>query len=39
MAHNHNHRHHGHEHPTSNYNRAFAIGTALNVGFVIVEAV
>lgn len=39
MAHNHNHGHHGHEHPTSNYNRAFAIGTALNVGFVIVEVV
>jgi cobalt-zinc-cadmium efflux system protein len=39
MAHNHNHGHHGHEHPTSNYNRAFAIGIALNVSFVIVEAV
>jgi len=37
MAHNHSHGHH--EHSTSNYNRAFAIGTALNVGFVIVEAV
>lgn len=37
MAHNHSHGHH--EHPTGNYNRAFAIGTALNIGFVIVEAV
>lgn len=29
---------HGHEHGTGNYNRAFAIGIALNVGFVVVEA-
>lgn len=35
MAHSHNH---GHEHGTSNYSRAFAIGIALNLGFVIVEA-
>jgi cobalt-zinc-cadmium efflux system protein len=35
MAHNHNH---GHEHSTGNYNRAFAIGIALNLGFVVVEA-
>lgn len=39
MAHNHNHGHHGHEHGTGNYNRAFAIGIALNVGFVTIEAV
>ncbi|MEC4982882.1 MAG: cation diffusion facilitator family transporter [Oscillatoria sp. PMC 1068.18] len=34
------HHHHGHEHnhaPT-NYNQAFVLGTALNVGFVIIEA-
>lgn len=28
---------HGHNHGTSNYSRAFAIGIALNLGFVIVE--
>ncbi len=33
MAHN-----HGHEHAPTNYSRAFAIGTALNIGFVIIEA-
>jgi cobalt-zinc-cadmium efflux system protein len=37
MAHNHSHK--LHEHETGNYNRAFAIGTVLNVGFVIIEAV
>ncbi|MBO3458477.1 MAG: cation diffusion facilitator family transporter [Aetokthonos hydrillicola CCALA 1050] len=37
MSHNHSHGHH--EHPTGNYNRAFVIGTLLNMGFVIVEAV
>jgi cobalt-zinc-cadmium efflux system protein len=35
----HHHHHHHHEHHPGNYNRAFAIGIALNVGFVIVEAV
>ena len=35
MAHSHSH---SHEHHVTNYNRAFAIGTALNVGFVVVEA-
>ena len=35
MAHSH---HHTHEHHVTNYNRAFAIGTVLNLGFVIVEA-
>jgi cobalt-zinc-cadmium efflux system protein len=34
MAHNHQH----HEHHIGDYNRAFAIGIALNIGFVIVEA-
>jgi cobalt-zinc-cadmium efflux system protein len=29
----------GHKHGSSNYGRAFAIGVALNLGFVIVEAV
>ena len=33
----HNHSHGLHEHQKSNYNRAFAIGTALNLGFVIIE--
>jgi len=41
-GHNHGrygHDHHGHAHPPINYyNRAFAIGVALNVIFVIVEA-
>lgn len=37
MAHNHSHG--LHEHETGNYNRAFAIGTALNLGFVIIEGV
>lgn len=35
MAHDHQHRHDEH----SDYNRAFAIGVALNVGFIIIEAV
>lgn len=32
------HGHHHHAHGPANYNRAFAIGTALNLGFVLVEA-
>jgi cobalt-zinc-cadmium efflux system protein len=37
--HGHGHGHgHGHVHAPADYGRAFAIGTALNVGFVIVEA-
>jgi cobalt-zinc-cadmium efflux system protein len=36
MTHSHHH-HHSHEHGVTNYNRAFIIGTALNVGFVLVE--
>jgi len=32
------HHHHGHSHGPTSYNQAFAIGIALNVGFVLVEA-
>ncbi|NEU82773.1 cation diffusion facilitator family transporter [Nostoc sp. UIC 10630] len=39
MVHDHSHKHQGHEHGQGSTNRAFAIGTALNIGFVIVEAV
>jgi cobalt-zinc-cadmium efflux system protein len=39
MAHLHNHtRDHGHSHAPVDYNRAFAIGVALNLTFVVVEA-
>ncbi len=34
-----NHGHHGHAHTPASFGRAFAIGTALNLGFVIVEFV
>jgi cobalt-zinc-cadmium efflux system protein len=34
----HAHRGHGHSHAPANFDRAFAIGVALNVGFVVVEA-
>ncbi len=34
----HGHAHHGHSHAPADFGRAFAIGIALNVGFVIVEA-
>jgi len=38
-GHSHSHGHHGHDHsPPANFSRAFAIGIALNLGFVIVEA-
>jgi cobalt-zinc-cadmium efflux system protein len=33
------HHHHHHHHSPPNYNRAFIIGTALNAGFVGIEAV
>lgn len=41
--HNHDHDHHhghghGHGHAPANFGRAFAIGIALNLAFVIVEA-
>ena len=44
MPHNHDHDHdhshaHGHSHGPANYNRAFAIGVSLNVGFATIEAV
>lgn len=38
MAHSHEHHHHHHETPNK-YNRAFAIGIALNVLFVAVEVI
>ena len=43
MVHSHDNGHghdggHGHAHAPEDFSRAFAIGTALNVGFVIVEA-
>lgn len=31
--------HHGHTHAPANFNRAFAIGIALNVGFVLLEGI
>ncbi len=38
MAHNHSHDH-DHNHVPKNFDRAFAIGIALNVGFVVVEVI
>ncbi|MBC7519556.1 MAG: cation transporter [Sandarakinorhabdus sp.] len=39
MAHDHDHRHDHHHHaPPADFGRAFAIGIALNLGYVIVEA-
>jgi cobalt-zinc-cadmium efflux system protein len=35
----HDHHDHDHHHGPANYNAAFAIGVALNLGFVIVEAI
>jgi cobalt-zinc-cadmium efflux system protein len=32
------HSHHHHAHGPANYDRAFAIGTVLNLGFVVIEA-
>jgi cobalt-zinc-cadmium efflux system protein len=38
MTHSHDHNHsHAHDYGVTNYNRAFIIGTVLNVGFVLVE--
>jgi cobalt-zinc-cadmium efflux system protein len=38
-GHSHGHAHgHAHNHGPANYDRAFAIGIALNVGFVVIEA-
>lgn len=50
MAHNHSHDHsdghshaageeHNHSHAPKNFDRAFAIGIALNFGFVVIEAI
>ncbi|MBH1971746.1 cation transporter [Moraxellaceae bacterium AER2_44_116] len=36
--HSHGHHHHGHHHAPTTYNRAFAIGIALNITFVLIEA-
>lgn len=37
-GHDHHGHHHGHHHPApTNFNRAFAIGVALNLAFVIIE--
>ncbi|MEN2711716.1 cation diffusion facilitator family transporter [Sphingomonas sp. NPDC092331] len=35
--HDHNHSHNGHSHAPADFGRAFAIGTVLNLGFVLVE--
>lgn len=37
-GHQHGHGHHGHSHAPKDFGRAFAVGTALNLGFVVVEA-
>lgn len=37
MAHSHDHDHEGHNHAPADFSRAFAIGTALNLAFVLVE--
>jgi cobalt-zinc-cadmium efflux system protein len=40
QGHGHDHAHgHGHAHAPASYNRAFAIGIALNTAFVVIEAV
>ena len=40
MGHSHSHSHdHGHAHAPPDFGRAFAVGIALNLGFVIAEAV
>ena len=37
--HSHGHHHHGHHHHApASYNRAFAVGISLNIGFVAIEA-
>ena len=38
MAHAHHHEHHSHVHAPQRYDRAFAIGIVLNLGFVLIEA-
>uniref|UniRef100_UPI0035CA7DC9 cation diffusion facilitator family transporter n=1 Tax=uncultured Sphingomonas sp. TaxID=158754 RepID=UPI0035CA7DC9 len=39
VGHDHGHGGHGHSHAPKNFGKAFAIGTALNFGFVIVEVI
>jgi len=36
--HGHDHHHHGHNHAPASFDRAFAVGLVLNIGFVAVEA-
>jgi cobalt-zinc-cadmium efflux system protein len=36
-GHHHGHGHHGHSHAPKDFGRAFALGTALNLGFVLIE--
>ena len=38
-GHDHSHAHGGHSHAPASFGKAFAIGIALNVGFVVIEAV
>ncbi|HET7413192.1 MAG TPA: cation diffusion facilitator family transporter [Pararhizobium sp.] len=38
QGHEHDHGHHGHSHEPANFGRAFAIGIALNIAFVAIEA-
>jgi cobalt-zinc-cadmium efflux system protein len=39
MAHHHDHAHHDHSHGPKTYDRAFLIGIALNLGFVVAETI
>src|SRR6476619_4787447 len=39
MAHEHSHSHAGHSHAPASFNTAFAIGVALNAGYVVFEAI
>jgi cobalt-zinc-cadmium efflux system protein len=39
MAHHHDHAHHDHRHGPKTYDRAFLIGIALNLGFVVAETI
>ena len=39
MAHQHTHAHAGHSHAPASFNNAFAIGVALNAGYVVFEAI
>ena len=38
MSHDHHHHHHHHDHAPKDFSLAFAVGIALNLGFVCVEA-